>query len=101
MFSKTALYSLIGHPWFCLIFILSKSKAFQSVAILKMPTSSTSMAKAVKNVTNHFAKASKGVFILPTATFCFNASQNLKPSRLIRYSPTPKADKEKHYDIKI
>ena len=40
---KIALYSLFGQPGFCLIFILSKNKGFQSKALLKMPPSFLSM----------------------------------------------------------
>ena len=35
---KITLYSLFGQPGFCLIFILSKNKGFQSVALLKIPS---------------------------------------------------------------
>ena len=36
-------YSLFGQPGFCLIFILSKNKVFQSGALLKMPPSSRNL----------------------------------------------------------
>ena len=35
-------YIISGQPVFCLIFILSKNKSFQSGALLKMPPSSPS-----------------------------------------------------------
>ena len=38
-------YSLFGQLGFCLIFILSKTKDFQSGALLKMPPSSPFMKK--------------------------------------------------------
>ena len=38
--AKITSYSLFEHPGFCLIFILSKKKHFQSGALLKMPPSS-------------------------------------------------------------
>ena len=43
VFEDYIFYSLFGQPGFCLIFILSKNKVFQSGALLKMPPSSIFM----------------------------------------------------------
>ena len=43
VFEAYIFYSLFGQPGFCLIFILSKNKVFQSGALLKMPPSSLFM----------------------------------------------------------
>ena len=43
VFEDYIFYSLFGQPGFCLIFILSKNKVFQSGALLKMPPSSLFM----------------------------------------------------------
>ena len=40
---KTTFSFFIGQPGFCLIFILSKNKVFQSGALLKMPPSSRNL----------------------------------------------------------
>ena len=56
---KIALYSLFGQPGFCLIFILSKKKSFQSEALLKMPPSSPSMEEFGRD------KQNKQRFIFP------------------------------------
>ena len=46
VFEYYIFYSLFGQPGFCLIFILSKNKVFQSGALLKMPPSSPFMKES-------------------------------------------------------
>ena len=45
MRSKIALHSFFGQSGFYLVFILTKNKSFQSVALLKIFPSSPSMEK--------------------------------------------------------
>ena len=43
MCSKIVLYSMLGEPGFCLIFILSENNIIQSATLLEMPISFPSM----------------------------------------------------------
>ena len=52
MLENITLYSLFEQPEFCLNFILSKNKDFQSGALLKMPPSSPSMGKICQDIKN-------------------------------------------------
>ena len=49
-YAKITSYSLFEHPGFCLIFILSKKKHFQSETLLKMPPLSPTIEEFVLDI---------------------------------------------------
>ena len=83
MYMKIALYSLFRQPEFCLSFILSKSKDFHSVVLLKKPPSSPSMEEfdldiqkqiSLKQTKAHLSRNNKNT--LQNACFKSNSKYN-------------------------